>query len=194
MVQSELDPALKCEVMSAVKILVVDDEPGLLALIVEWLEDDGCEVYSATDATEGLQLFFQHKPALAITDLVMPGMDGFQFISRIREMSDAHVLVLTALDSAENMIRGLELGADEYLVKPVSRRTFLARVRSILRRAISDEKVLPVYSDDALRLDYLNHEIQVRGEMVYLRPTEFRLLATLIQNSDRLAGSPGASR
>jgi DNA-binding response OmpR family regulator len=123
---------------------------------------------------------------LSITDLRMPGMDGFQLISRIREMSDAHVLVLTALDSEENVIRGLELGADEYLVKPISKREFLARVRSIVRRAATPEDVTTGYSDSILSLNFLTHEAQLRGGPIHLRPTEFRLLAYLVRNQERV--------
>ena len=96
------------------------------------------------------------------------------------------MLVLTALEGEEHVIRGLELGADEYLVKPVSRRVFLARVQSILRRATVPELPLPGYSDSILTLDFLAHKVVVRGVPVHLRPTEFRLLAFLVQNSDRV--------
>ena len=92
------------------KILVVDGEPDLVLLLRGWLQEEGYEVSTATDAQHGLQLFSQQHPVLTITDLLMPGMDGFQLISRFREMSDAHVLVLTALKGEENLIRGLGLG------------------------------------------------------------------------------------
>ena len=82
--------------MSPTKVLVVDDEPEVVSLLREWLEGDGYEAYTSTDGAEALRLFFQHRPALSIADLRMPGMDGFQLISRIRELSDAHLLVLTA--------------------------------------------------------------------------------------------------
>jgi DNA-binding response OmpR family regulator len=170
------------------KILVVDDEPDLVLLLKGWLQEEGYEVYTATDAQHGLQLFFQHHPVLTITDLLMPGMDGFQLISRFREMSDAHVLVLTALEGEENLIRGLGLGADGYLVKPVSKRVFLARVRAILRRAQPLQEVYSSYSDTSVELDLLAHEASVRGRAVHLSPTEFRLLAYLCQNRDRVVG------
>ena len=173
--------------MSPTKVLVVDDEPDLVSLLEGWLKEEGYEVYASTDGAEALRLFFQHRPALSITDLNMPGMDGFQLISRIREMSDVHVLVLTALGSEEHVIRGLELGADEYLIKPVSKRIFQARVRSLLRRAVqSDDVPTGGYSDACLTIDLLAHEVRVRGESLHLRPTEFRLLTFLAQNSSRV--------
>ena len=175
--------------MPSTKILVVDDEPDLVSLLQEWLEEEGHEVLSATNAEDGLKLFFEYRPSLSITDLRMPGMDGFQFISRIRELSDGHLLVFTALGSDEHTIRGFDLGADDYLVKPVSKRVFLARVRSLLRRALPPEQTpASVYSDICVTLNFLTHEVQVRGDLVYLRPTEFRLLSFLARNSDRVVG------
>ena len=174
--------------MSPAKVLVADDEPDLVSILTEWLEDDGYEVVSANDGAGAIKLFFQHKPILSITDLRMPGLDGFQFITRIREMSDAHVLVLTALGGEDHVVRGLDLGADEYLVKPVTKRAFLARVRSLLRRATSSDEPSSGYSDSALTLNFLTHEVQIRGKTLHLRPTEFRLLAFLAQNSDRVIG------
>jgi len=172
--------------MSPTRVLVVDDEPDLVTILAEWLEEDGYEVYSATSGGDALRLFFQHRPTLSIADLRMPGMDGFQLITRIREMSDGHILVLTALGGEEHVIRGLELGADEYLVKPVSKRVFLARVRSLLRRATPPQEGPSGYSDAFLKLSFLTHEIEVRGQSLHLRPTEFRLLSFLVQNSDRV--------
>ena len=174
--------------MSRSKILVVDDEPDLVQLLQDWLEADGHQVFTATEAQQALKLFFEHRPALTITDLRMPGMDGFQFVSRIREVSEAHVLMLTAFDSEEYIIRGLGLGADGYLVKPLSRRVLLARVRAVLRRAEAPEEVPSTYSDSSLSMNYLTHEAHVRGQPVSLRPTEFRLLAYFCQNPDRVVG------
>jgi DNA-binding response OmpR family regulator len=133
-----------------------------------------------------LRLFFDHRPALVITDLRMQGMDGFQLISRIREISDVHILVLTALESEEYLIRGLGLGADEYLVKPTSRRPMLARVRALIRRAAPSKGAPSGYSDASVALNFLTHEAQVSGQVVSMRPTEFRLLAYLCQNHDRV--------
>ena len=113
-------------------------------------------------------------------------MDGFHLIQRIREISNAYVLALTSLGTEEHTIRGLELGADEYLVKPVPKREFLARVNSLLRRATPPEAVPVRYSDDRLSLDFLTHEAGIRGLALNLRPTEFRLLSYLVLNRDRV--------
>lgn len=123
---------------------------------------------------------------MIITDVRMPAMDGFQLISRIREISDAHVLALTAMGDTENTIRGLELGADDYLVKPIAKREFLARVRSLVRRSSPPGDVPVSYEDSVINLDLLTHEANCRGEPIHMRPTEYRLLTYLVLNSHRV--------
>ena len=123
---------------------------------------------------------------MTITDLRMPGMDGFQLIRRIRQISDAHGMALTALDGEEHTIRGLDLGADEYLRKPISKRVLLAHVRSLLRHAESDDAVSVEYGDSTVTINVMTHEATVLGEPLHLRPTEFRLLVFLIQNPHRV--------
>ena len=174
--------------MSATRILVVDDEPDHRAIVRRWLEDDGYEVHTAVNGWDGLTSIAQHHPNLTVTDIRMPRMDGFQLISRIREISDCHVLALTRLDSDEDAIHGLELGADEYLAKPISKRMFLVRVRSILRRAEAIKELPGDYADACLTLNFLTHGAQIHGESLWLRPTEFRLLACLARNNDRVVG------
>lgn len=172
--------------MAEPKVLIVDDEADFQALVQSWLEDDGYEVYTASNGWEGLQIFADVHPALTITDVRMPAMDGFQLISRIREISDAHVLALTAMGDTENTVRGLEIGADEYLVKPVAKREFLARVRSLVRRAKPPGEVPVRYQDTVVMLDLLTHDASCRGESIHMRPTEYRLLAYLTLNKDRV--------
>ena len=172
--------------MAGPKLLIVDDEADFQALVRSWLEDDGYEVYAAANGWEGLQMFAEIRPQLTITDVRMPTMDGFQLISRIREISDAHVLAFTAMGDTENTIRGLELGADEYLVKPIPKREFLARVRSIVRRATPPAEVPVEYRDSVITLDLLAHEAICRGEQIHMRPTEYRLLTYLALHSDRV--------
>ena len=172
--------------MSSTKILVVDDEPGIRSLLEQWLEGAGHEVYTAANGWDGLELFCEHLPTLTVADLRMPGMDGFQMIQRIREISNAYVLALTSLSNEEHTIRGLDLGADEYLVKPVPKREFLARISSLLRRATPPASVPVRYSDNQLSLDFLTHEASIRGLTLNLRPTEFRLISYLVLNNDRV--------
>ena len=175
--------------MSQPRILIVDDEPNLMGLLQEWLEAEEYEVHCAREGGEALPLFFKLRPDLAVTALRMPGMDGFQLIRRIREISsDSHIMVLSALANEENMVRGLELGADEYVVKPVSKKIFLAKVRSLLRRATATDQDFCAYSDSELSLNFLTYEVVVNGRALSLRPTAFRLLSFLVQNHHRVVG------
>ena len=131
-------------------------------------------------------MFAEVRPQLTITDVRMPTMDGFQLISRIREISDAHVLAFTAMGDTDNTVRGLELGADDYIVKPIPKREFLARVRSIVRRATPPDEVPVEYRDSVVVLNLLTHDASCRGESIHMRPTEYRLLTYLALNSDRV--------
>jgi len=121
--------------MSNPSILLVDDEFQVLEMLREWLEEQNYQVTTAATAEGALELFYELRPTLSIVDLRMPGMNGFQLIRRIRELSEAPVMVLSALSEDADQVRGLDVGADEYVIKPVSREPFLARVRSLLRRA-----------------------------------------------------------
>lgn len=169
------------------KILVVDDEKDLVSLLEGWLkEENKYEVYGITSAEEALRLFFQYKHDLIITDLRMPGMNGFDLISRIRMMSDVYIMVLTALSNEEHIVRALNMGVDKYLVKPVRMRVFLAEMHSLLRRVAPPGEFPTIYSDDFLKLNFLTHEIWVLGQPLHLRPTEFRLLSCLVQNRERV--------
>ena len=171
---------------AASSILLVDDDLGIVALLKEWLEEAGYSIRATTNSTEALRIFFDHRPSLSVVDLRMPGIDGFQLITRIRELSDAPILVVSALDSDENVVRGLDLGADEYLVKPASRQAFLARVRSLLRRTPQETSASNIYTDDALLIDYRTRQVTAYERQVELRPLEFKLLAYLVQHRDRM--------
>ena len=179
-------PGTRRSLIARTKILIVEDEPDFRDLVVDWLEGEGYEVHSAANGWEGLQKFAEVRPHLTITDLRMPSMDGFQLITRIREISDGHVLALTAMDDTENIVLGLELGADEYLLKPVAKREFLARVQSLVRRAKSPEEAPVEYQDSLITLDLLTHGAKCRGEEVQMRPTEYRLLTYLALNNGRI--------
>ena len=120
----------------AKKILVVDDEPSMARWINQVLAQKGYEVVSASNGQEALPLLFVHKPDLVILDVVMPKMDGWQTCSRIRELSDVPIIILTGQQrDEEDVVRGLDYGADDYLLKPVGSRELVARVRAALRRA-----------------------------------------------------------
>ncbi len=168
-------------------ILLVDDEFQVLEMLREWLEDQDYRVSTAETAEDALKLFYELRPTLSIVDLRMPGMNGFQLIRRIRELSEAPVMVLSALSEDADQVRGLDVGADEYVIKPVSREPFLARVRSLLRRAAPPEEITSHYRDSVLELDTPTHTVSVNGQTVHVSPLEFRLLSYLVNKRHRIA-------
>ena len=172
--------------MDSAKILVVDDDTSHLEIIKRWLETEGHDVYTSTNGSDALDVMVEQRPVLTVTDLRMRPMDGFQLIQRLRESSDSLVLALTGLSGDEDKIRGLELGADEYLTTPISRKLFLAQVHSLLRRANLTEETVKSYSDACLMLDVITCETQLHGRDLRLRPTEFRLLAYLCLHNERV--------
>jgi two-component system KDP operon response regulator KdpE len=173
------------------KVLVVDDEPAFVNLVEQVLTQKGYEVFTATDGQEALRLLFAHKPDLVILDVMMPKLDGWQTCSRIREISDVPILMLTGKKKSKaDIVRGLDYGADDYLIKPVESRELVARVRAILRRAelppSPDTKKETTYSDVFLTVDVAERRVIVSGERVKLTPIEFRLLALLVENAGRI--------
>ena len=173
------------------KILVIDDEPSFTRLVTQVLTHSGFEVFTANDGQEGLRLLYAHKPDLVILDVVMPRMDGWQTCTRIREVSDVPVVMLTGKQkSEEDVVRGLDYGADEYLMKPIGNRELVARVKAVLRRAelppAAEAKPKITYSDDYLTADIEERKITVKGERIRLTPMEFRLFSALLSNAGRV--------
>ena len=173
------------------KVLVVDDEPAQLRLAEQVLKSNGYQVILANSGQESLRMIVDQKPDLVILDVMMPGIDGWQTCSCVRELTDIPIIMLTGKRTSEDdIVRGLECGADEYLAKPLGNREFLARVRSALRRAEQpsylEKKEKTVYSDDYLAIDVEDRKVEVNGERLKLTPREFRLLALLIENADHV--------
>jgi two-component system KDP operon response regulator KdpE len=175
------------------KILVIDDNSRDRRLLRDALEAEGYEVEEAAGGTEGLRALFTSRPDLVVLDVLMPSMDGWTVCQRIREITDVPVIMLTALNQPEEEVKGLELGADDFVSKPLSPRQLVARVRAVLRRtrapiATQDDFV---YEDRALRIDVAHHQVWLEGEPVELSPTEFRLLVALAEGAGRV--QPSAS-
>lgn len=172
------------------KILVVDDEPAFVNLVSQTLTHLGYEVLKATSGWEALRLLFAHKPDLVLLDVAMPGIDGWQTCQRIRDICDIPVIMLTGQHNAEeDIVHGLDCGADDYLIKPVGNRELAARVRAVLRRtgSLSSPGVRQTtYNDNLLTVDVAEHKVTLNGERVKLTPTEFRLLTLLVQNAGRI--------
>ena len=160
------------------RILVVDDEPMVREVLVGYLERDGYSVDEATDGQQALDLAAANKPDLILLDVMLPGVDGFAVLTRIRQTSSVPVILLTARSDEPDRIVGLELGADDYVVKPFSPREVMARVRSVMRRTHATP--LPDRLEfDGLTIDGASREVECNGRMVELTPKEFDLLAYL---------------
>ncbi len=166
-------------------ILVVDDEQRMVRFIRLNLEQDGFRVISAYNGMEALDQVRRALPDLVLLDVMMPDIDGFEVLRRIREVSNVPVIMLTAKGEEDDRVRGLELGADDYVTKPFSPRELVSRVRAVLRRttAVAGEPSKVIEVDDWLKLDFNRREIWVNGKLVKLRPTEYRLLYHLVQNA-----------
>ena len=165
-------------------ILVVDDEERMVRFIRLNLEHDGFQVIEAFNGTQAIDKVRSKLPDLLLLDVMMPDMDGFEVLKVIREVSSVPVIMLTAKGEEDDRVRGLELGADDYVTKPFSPRELVSRVRAVLRRTDSTSSIHGIIEvDDRLKLDFDRREIWVGGELVKLRPTEYRLLYHLVQNA-----------
>lgn len=167
------------------RILVVDDEPRMIRFIRLNLEHDGFEVVEAADGNTALQQVRDTLPDLVLLDVAMPVLDGFETLRLLREISALPVIMLTARNAEDDKVRGLELGADDYVTKPFSPRELVSRVRAVLRRtetpAPTEKTALVI--DSRLSIDLNRREVRVDDQPVKLRPTEYRLLYHLVQNA-----------
>jgi two-component system KDP operon response regulator KdpE len=166
-------------------ILVVDDEPRMTRFIRMNLELEGYRVIEAHDGIEALDKARRDLPDLIILDVMMPELDGFETLRMLREISNVPVIMLTVRADEEDKVRGLELGADDYVTKPFGARELASRIKAVLRRtqgpAGPEGSILEI--DDRLSIDFNKREVIVEGERLHLRPTEFRLLYHLVENS-----------
>jgi len=167
------------------RILVVDDEKRIVRFIRLNLEHDGFQVIPAYNGKEAIEQVRSSLPSLVLLDVMLPDIDGFQVLQKIREFSSIPVIMLTAKGEEDDRVRGLEWGADDYVTKPFSPRELVSRVRAVLRRIESTEGSAPsvIDVDDRLKLDFKRREVWVDGKLVQLRPTEYRLLYHLVQNA-----------
>jgi len=166
-------------------VLVVDDEPRMTRFIRMNLELEGYHVIEAHDGLQALDKARTNLPDLIVLDVMMPKLDGFETLEMLREVSNVPVIMLTVRADEEDKVRGLELGADDYITKPFGAREFVSRVKAVLRRTqgvvTPEEAVLHI--DDRLGVDFNSHEVIVEGQRIKLRPTEFRLLYHLVENA-----------
>jgi len=167
------------------KILAVDDEQRMVRFIQLNLEQDGFEVVTAYNGKEALEQVRTQLPDLILLDIMMPDINGFDVLKKIREVNNVPVIMLTAKGEEDDRIQGLELGADDYITKPFSPRELVSRIRAVLRRtkAFKEDQADQIKVDDRLTIDFSRREVWVEGKKVDLRPTEYRLLYHLVQNA-----------
>jgi DNA-binding response OmpR family regulator len=172
-------------------ILTADDDPQLLRLIARNLELEDYDVLVASDGQQALEQIEQHAPDLVLLDVMMPRMDGFTVCQRVREFSAVPIIIVTARGQDQDKVRGLDLGADDYLTKPFSIEELLARVRAVLRRAqfTASEQAHAMHTTTTigdLTIDFAQHLVTMGEREIELTPTEYRILAYLAQNSGRV--------
>ncbi len=169
-------------------ILIIDDDKTLIDLLGQALGKAGYEIMSATNGIDGLQVLYKHRVDLVILDVMMPRMDGWETCSRIRDVSDVPVIMLTAKDEEADALKGFQCGVDDYVTKPFSFAELTARVKAVLQRArrTPADRQRKVYVFDELVVDADNSQVIVRGKPVSLTPTEFQLLLTLAENAGRI--------
>lgn len=167
------------------RVLIVEDERRMARFIRLNLEHDGFQVFEAVRGKEAVRKAREDLPDLILLDVMLPDIDGFEVLRRIREESDVPVIMLTAKGEEDDRVRGLELGADDYVSKPFSPRELVSRVRAVLRRSeiVRGAAHGPIEIDERLKIDFDRREVWVNGELVKLRPTEYRLLFHLVQNA-----------
>ena len=169
-------------------ILVVDDDPQLVRLVRANLTAGGYRVLTAMNAHSALELVNMEMPDMIILDIMLPEMDGYELCRRIREFSDMPIIMLTAKVEDTDKVRGLKLGADDYLTKPFSVQELLARIEAVLRRSRSPEDVNAprVFTCDDISVDFVQRRVTVRGQEVALTLTEYKLFLELVSNAGRV--------
>ena len=170
------------------KILVIDDDENTLWLVSTLLQQHGYDVLQSASANEGLKLAREQQPQLILLDVMMPEMDGWEVCRRLREFSNMPVVFITAKSGIKDVVRGLEIGGDDYIVKPFDNRELVARVKAHLRRG-NEGQAQPdelTFANGDLRINFESREVTVRGKITGLTPKEFSLLSLLSRNAGRV--------
>jgi len=175
--------------MAKVKILVIDDEPSILNLVTAYLKPEGYEIYTAANGEAGLKAVRAYKPDLIVLDVMLPGMDGIELLTRLRRESDVYVIMLTARTEETDKIVGLTVGADDYVTKPFSPRELTARVKAALRRihaGAAGDAERGVLNFHHIRIDIDGRQVSIDENPIELTAIEFDLLLALAENRGRV--------
>lgn len=169
------------------KILVVDDDPHILrSLTIGFrLQWPGSTVLPAEDGEAGLRLFREHEPDVVLLDVAMPGLSGYDVLEAIRRVSTTPVIMLTARGDETDQVQGLELGADDYVVKPCGHPALVARIRAVLRRTEAVARPVPEFEAGSLAVDFRTRQVTLDGETIKLTPVEYKILEYLVRNAGR---------
>lgn len=167
-------------------ILVVDDQASVRQLLREYLSEHGFKVITAADGQSALYTARHENPDLILLDLMMPRMDGYQFIKQFRQERQTPIIIITAREEESDAVLGLELGADDYVVKPFRLRELVARIRATLRRISGADQRMEILHVGDVWVDLQSRVVKVRGKEVYLTPLEFDLLVTLMRAPGRV--------
>jgi DNA-binding response OmpR family regulator len=170
------------------KVLLIDDDADLLHLAGLLFRKAGAHIFTARDGLEGISKLFTCNPDLIILDVMMPGTNGFEVCQRIRQVSNAPIIMLTALNHEQEMLRGLEAGADDFLTKPFSAEVLLARAKTVLRRSANGnaQNTNFQFNNGHLSIDIERRHVLVEEKRVKLTPVEFRLLVYLARNAGKV--------
>jgi len=170
------------------KILIIDDDADLLHLAGLLFKKAGAQIFTARDGLEGISKLFTCNPDLIILDVMMPGTNGFEVCQRIRQVSNAPIIMLTALNQEQEMLRGLEAGADDFLTKPFNAEVLLARAKTVLRRSANGnaQNTNFQFNNGHLSIDIERHHVLVDEKRVKLTPVEFRLMVYLARNAGKV--------
>ena len=173
--------------MAAEKILVVDDDVNICELLRLYLEKEGYSVLVANDGQTAIKMFREENPALILLDIMLPKLDGWQVCREIRKVSDARIIMLTAKGEVFDRVLGLELGADDYVVKPFDAKEVIARIKAVLRRSAGapPEEIKEVHYDK-LSINLTNYELKVNGVHINTPPKEMELIYHLAKNPNRV--------
>jgi DNA-binding response OmpR family regulator len=167
-------------------ILVVDDTHNVQVMLTDFLSGQDFEVLTASDGREALEVVNASHPDLILLDIMMPNMDGYQFITQLRRCSEIPVIMITAKQQEADIIKGFDLGADDYITKPFRMRELLVRMRAVLRRAAVKESEDPLLVIGDLSLDRGKHEVQRGNQPVELTPLEFQILEILMRSAGQV--------
>ena len=168
------------------RILIVEDEDWVVRIVKGYLREEGFRIQVASDGQQALDAFRAFQPHLIILDLMLPAMDGLEVARRVRKSSEVPIIMLTARGDEADRVAGLEIGADDYVVKPFSPRELVSRVRAVLRRAEGNGYRPTILESGGVRLDLDQRHVTVQGTAVELTPMEFELLALLMESPGRV--------